>query len=166
MEKRRFDELTVALARGGSRRGVLRSLAGGVLGALALDRSGALAKNENENNGRGKPITNPAKPICEGTSNPVENCPLCFAARDACCDPDGKESACFNCVSSGANDNCDNLNSPNGSCVTATCTHETPAGTRCEYTRNNEMCGPKAFCCSRFTHSNFGKCVNHLNDCR
>jgi hypothetical protein len=139
------------------------------MGALALDRSGALAKDKDKENGGGKPITNPAKPICEGTANPTENCPLCYAARfgeGGCCDPDGKESACFDCDSSGANDNCDNLNGPNGSCVTAICGKETPAGTRCEYARNNEMCGPNAFCCSRFTHVNFGKCVNHLNDCR
>jgi len=39
MDTRQFDELVVALGRGGSRRGMLRMLAGGVLGAVAIDRT-------------------------------------------------------------------------------------------------------------------------------
>jgi hypothetical protein len=161
METRRFDELTVALSRGGSRRGVLRSLAGGVLGALALGRSGALAK---------KPIINPAKPICdEASTNPTENCPDCYEARfgpNGCCDPEGREKDCANCDSTGANANCVAINGGLGTCVTAICSRSTQAGTRCEYTRNNALCGTEAFCCSRFTHVNFGHCVTKLADCR
>jgi hypothetical protein len=98
METRRFDELTVALARGGSRRGVLRGLAGGLLGALALDRSGALAKNDKDKSEKaeakpeqpeqgggnpeqgGRPIISPAKPVCRA-QNDTGNCPTCFEAR-------------------------------------------------------------------------------------
>src|SRR5215207_2677319 len=78
METLRFDELTVALARGGSRRGVLRGLATGALGALALNRSGALAKNDKDKpeQGGGGPITIPAKPVCPAPTD-YRNCPLC-----------------------------------------------------------------------------------------
>src|SRR5829696_5915221 len=92
MENRRFDDLTVALARGGSRRGVLRGLAGGVLGALALGRSGALAKNDNAKGG-GKPITSPAKPVCDEPTV-ADDCPLCAGAKADCCDPTRGEQFC------------------------------------------------------------------------
>jgi hypothetical protein len=176
METRRFDELTVAIARGGSRRGMLRGLAGGLLGALALDRSGVLAKNDNENNGRGKPITEPAKPICPNETNTV-NCPLCYEARfgpegdgtSGCCDINGRDKECENCNEANK-DFClatspEPINSGQGTCVRAYCTQPTKAGTRCEYTKDNEMCGDGAFCCDRFTHENFGHCVNTLEEC-
>jgi hypothetical protein len=43
MDTQRFDQMTVVLARGGSRRKVLRGLVGGVLGAVAVDRMGQSA---------------------------------------------------------------------------------------------------------------------------
>jgi hypothetical protein len=140
METRRFDELTVALARGGSRRGVLRSLAGGVLGALALGQSGALAKNDkdksekaeakpeqpeqgggNPEQGGGRPIISPARPICHAKTD-YKNCPLCYEARfgkkpdgtplDTSADPDEDlTGGC--CLDNGTEKDCSGCNYEN-----------------------------------------------------
>ena len=175
MEKRRFDELTVAIARGGSRRNVLRGLVGGVLGAVALDRSGALAKNEKEKPGKDDPITIPAKPTC---NNVAEDCPLCAAARanPDCCDQKslakGQEHACgtqatdrfgtplgLHCAE--ANEACED------NCVRATC-DATTGNCRYEEVKDEpSVCpGPKV-CCNVYTSQNFGTCVaTRKQECR
>jgi len=185
METRRFDELTVTLAHGGSRRRVLRSLAGGVLGAFALDRSGALAKNDNAKGG-GKPITILAKPVCDETTVAAD-CPLCYEAKygpegtgtGGCCDPNRGEQYCGTKANQtsceGPNSTyCglgSSLNSGNGSCVTATCTEPSDKqpeyGLRCAYTKKSGSCAtPGAtFCCARFSSSNFGHCVKSTKQC-
>jgi hypothetical protein len=168
METRRFDELTVALARGGSRRGVLRGLAAGVLGALALNRSAALAKNDKDKpeqggggpitnpdkpeQGGGGPITNPAKPVCPNP-NDLSSCPLCSEARfgatgdgdldrrPGCCKPDGKEQDCRNCEWENAN-YCaagTTLNNGFGTCVEATC-EKRGNQFHCTYRGKNDFC--------------------------
>jgi hypothetical protein len=101
METQRFDELTVALVRGGSRRGVLRGLVGGVFGALALDRIGALAKNDEAKAG-GKPIANPAKPVCPRNKTTV-NCPAC---SEAWFGPEGDGSPGGGCIYRGTEQEC------------------------------------------------------------
>jgi hypothetical protein len=167
METRRFDELTVAFARGGSRRGVLRGLAGGVLGALALDRSGALAKNEKPKKNDG--ITIFAKPRC--TSGTVQDdCPLCAQARALCCDTAQGDKACgpsYGMPScSGANQACVTEASPNGSCVYARCTADRTSGTeRCEYVQVDKGCPNKGVCCNDFTSTKFGSCVANRKSC-
>jgi hypothetical protein len=180
METRRFDELTVALARGGSRRGVLRGLVGGALGALALDRSGSLAKNEKEQGG-GKPITNPAKPVCPAQSD-YTNCPTCAEARfgpnlggqGGCCEPGKGEQFCSNCGDE--NDlYCSSINTGNeggsGSCLAVTCkgVRDKKGQTvyRCEYNAQEGFCGGGTpVCCTRFTHDNFGHCVASSAECK
>jgi hypothetical protein len=178
METRRFDELTVALARGGSRRGVLRSLAGGVLGALALDRSGALAKNEKDNGGGnpeqggGKPITSPAKPVCPSKTD-YRNCPLCSEARfgdpdvgetdraPGCCDPMKREENCKNCHDENTT-YCGPLNGGAGSCVqNVQCVQREDGKLRCDYKAIENFCGSHGGgkCCAKFTSPNFGHCV-------
>jgi len=172
METRRFDELTVALARGGSRRGVLRSLVGGVLGTLALGRSGALAKNEKEQGG-GKPITNPAKPVCPAGGSTV-NCPTCFEARfgptgtgtpSGCCTVGGREQDCQDCGDENASycSAASGLNNGAGTCVTATCA-KTGSKVHCDYKVDNAFCnkiyGNGSSCCPVFTSPNFGHCIN------
>jgi hypothetical protein len=178
METRRFDELTVALARGGSRRGVLRGLVGGVLGALALDRSGALAKNDNANGG-GRPITSPAAPTCNGTTA-ADDCPLCHEAKygtDGCCTGEGEQfcglkATTESCAAANAN-NCgasSTFNGPGvGSCVEAYCDTANPTrqGPRCAYTKKDNVCTKTnaTFCCARFGSSEFGHCVKGRREC-
>jgi hypothetical protein len=168
MQTQRFDEWTAALVRGGSRRGVLRGLAGGVLGAFALDRSGALAKNDPAKGG-GKPITNPAKPVCDASAV-AEDCPLCAGAKADCCDPTRGEQFC------GTKANGTSCADPNttycgSSCVTATCTEPSDKqpenGLRCAYTKKSNFCTTSGatFCCARFSSSNFGNCVKSTTQC-
>jgi hypothetical protein len=175
METRRFDELTVALARGGSRRNVLRGLVGSVLGALALDGSGALAKDKTKENGGGKPITILAKPRCTpGTVQ--DDCPLCAEARTVCCNAEVGDKACGpnyddaagnplpSCAT--ANQACVTEASPNGSCVRAKCTADRASGVqRCEYTKINNSCPNKGVCCNDFTSASFGTCVSSRSEC-
>jgi hypothetical protein len=169
METRRFDELTVALARGGSRRGVLRSLAGGVLGAIGLDRSGALAKEKDKEDKKDDGITIFAKPRCTpGTVQ--DDCPLCAEARAICCDATVGDKACGpnygmpSCQV--ANLECVNEASPNGSCVRAKCTADRTSGVqRCEYTKINNSCPNKGVCCNDFTSASFGTCVSSRTEC-
>jgi hypothetical protein len=167
METRRFDELTVALARGGSRRGVLRGLAGGVLGALALDRSGALAKNDNANGG-GRPVTSPAAPVCDETTAAAD-CPLCHEAKygaDGCCTGEGEQF----CGLKATKESCAAANATHcgGSCVQAYCDTDnlTRQGARCAYTKK-DVCttGNATFCCARFGSSKFGHCVKGRREC-
>jgi len=173
METRRFDELTVTLARGGSRRGVLRILAAGVLGALALNRSGALAKNEKEHGG-GKPITILAKPVCPSGGSTV-NCPTCFEARfgpdggagdpSGCCTFGEREQDCENCSDENASycSATSGLNNGAGTCVTATCTQH-GSQIHCDYKVKNAFCnqnfGKGWACCPKFTSANFGHCID------
>jgi hypothetical protein len=176
METRRFDELTVALARGGSRRGALRGLAAGVLGALALNRSGALAKSDKDKpeQGGGKPITILAKPLC--TAGTVSaDCPLCAEARKdpLCCDQTllaaGYDQAC----GSSAVDNdgnslgltCTAANANCNSCLEAQCTSRESGAERCTYTKTAKFCTGKSVCCNDFTSNNFGTCVTNRNSC-
>jgi hypothetical protein len=166
METRRFDELTVALARGGSRRGVLRGLAGGVLGALAIDQSGALAKNEKPKNDG---ITIFAKPRC---GDPNADCPLCATARanPTCCDQtllaQGHEQACgTQAVDRDGNNlglNCTAANQSCTSCVTATCD---PVSSRCQYSQVDKGCPGKGVCCNDYTSGKFGTCVANRRSC-
>jgi hypothetical protein len=171
METRRFDELTVALARGDSRRGVLRGLAGGVLSALALERSSALAKNEDKVKDKDG-ITILAKPVCDETTV-AEDCPLCYEAKyglDGCCDPNRGEQYCGTTAygHSCAQPNLDNCSS---SCVTATCTEPSDKqpeyGLRCAYTKKSGSCTTQGatFCCARFSSPNFGSCVKSKAQC-
>jgi hypothetical protein len=185
MQTQRFDEWTAALVRGGSRRGVLRGLAGGVLGAFALDRSGALAKNDNAQGG-GKPITSPAKPVCDA---PTADCPLCYEARfgsdgptgsqTGCCDPTRPEQEQY-CGTKANQTSCEQpnstycgatLNSGRGSCVEASCTEASDKrpenGLRCAYTKKSNVCTTTGatFCCARFSSANFGHCVNSSTQC-
>jgi hypothetical protein len=89
METRRFDELAVAAARGGSRRGVLRGLVGGVLGALALDRTGRTA-----------PIA--ARPVANGCSHAGRTCEgpggtgTCCGSKLTCTVAEDLSSSCTN----------------------------------------------------------------------
>jgi len=178
MDTQRFDELTVALARAGSRRGMLRGLAGGVLGALALNRSGVLAENDKPKKDDG--ITLFAKPVCSTTSV-LADCPLCAAARQdpTCCDQrrlaKGNEDACgtkavdrygrslnLNCTQ--ANENC----IKNGTCVRATCDGGS-TGSRCNYATNDtattKACPGAGVCCNDYTSKNFGSCVASRTSC-
>jgi hypothetical protein len=158
METRRFDELTVALARGGSRRGVLRGLVAGVLGALAVDQSGALAKNDK----------NPeleTKPICPGGSGDSGACPLCYQAASDCCQGQPTRSRLYNVACEGINPG--TTENPDGnSCVTADC--ELVNGKwRCRYTADHSQCptSGNVFCCRRYESTNFGQCVANKNAC-
>jgi len=66
MESRHFDDLTVAVARGASRRSLLRGLVGGTLGVVALDRVGRPAPVA------ARPVANGcghAGRVCEGTGS-------------------------------------------------------------------------------------------------
>jgi hypothetical protein len=177
METRRFDELTVALARGGSRRGVLRGLVAGVLGALALDRSGAFAKDDKDKpeQGGGRPVTSPAKPVCPNPSD-LTSCPLCFEARfgevgdgdqdrrPGCCKPDGKDQDCRNCEWENATYCAARLNNGAGTCVEATC-EKRGSQFHCTYRGKDGFCNQTAgygsgyACCPVFTSANFGHCV-------
>jgi hypothetical protein len=182
MQTQRFDEWTAALVRRGSRRGVLRGLAGGVLGAFALDRSGALAKNDTAKGG-GKPITNPAKPVCDPTPAAVAaDCPLCYEARfgsdgptgpeTGCCDPTRPEQEQY-CGLKAGQTSCVGPNSTycSSSCVTASCTEASDKrpenGLRCAYTKKSNFCQTSGatFCCARFSSPNFGHCVNSSTQC-
>jgi hypothetical protein len=182
METRRFDELTVALARGGSRRGVLRSLAGGVVGALALNRGSALAKND-------KKGTIEAAPVCD-PNNLSPDCPLCAEAKTdkTCCNQrllgEGKEQACGSAVTddetglpldcTNANLQCDEINtstkSGGGSCVVATC-KEVSGGAngrpthRCEYRKKEKFCSGTDVCCSTYRSPQFGQCLSNRSAC-
>ena len=170
METRRFDELTVAMARGSSRRGVLRGLAAGVLGALALDRSGALAKNDKVKDKDG--ITIFAKPRC---SDPNTDCPLCAAAREdsRCCVIQGAEKACGTQATDGRGNllglNCAAANAEkcSGSCVTAACGDPDPTSpyNRCQYSQVTKGCPGKGVCCNDYTSGSFGQCVNSRKAC-
>jgi hypothetical protein len=177
METRRFDELTVALARGGSRRGVLRSLVGGVVGALALDRSGALAENDKPKKDDG--ITIFATPRC---NNPNADCPLCAAARanPDCCNQTllaaGHERACGTQATDGNGNLLNNLNctEANEACGTNPCLKATcgepdgtdPAFKRCQYTKVKKGCRRETVCCNDYTSGNFGTCVDsRFEDC-
>jgi hypothetical protein len=167
MQTQRFDEWTAALVRGGSRRGVLRGLAGGVLGAFALDRSGALAKNDNANGG-GKPITILAKPVCDELGL-AEDCPLCAGAKADCCDLTRGEQFCGT-KAIGVSCAQPNTDSCGSSCVTATCTEPSDKqpenGLRCAYTKTDVCTTSGAtFCCARFSSPNFGNCVKSTKQC-
>jgi hypothetical protein len=190
MENRRFDDLTVALARGGSRRGVLRGLAAGVLGALALDRSGAFAKNEDKEKKDKDGITLFAKPQC-GTDTKAD-CPLCAAARQdaTCCDQKrlakGNEDACgtkatdrngnslrLNCTT--ANDTKCSTSCVNATCVARTNSDGSVASYRCTYLEKDPVtnedesvtkaCPGMDVCCNDYTSKNFGSCVANRNSC-
>jgi len=190
MQTQRFDEWTAALVRRGSRRGVLRGLAGGVLGAFALGRSSVLAKNDNAKGG-GQPITKPAKPVCGPTPEPVAaDCRLCYEARfgpdgpndptlQGCCDPTRPEQEQY-CGTKAGQTSCEQpnstycgaiLNSGAGSCVEASCTEASDKrpenGLRCAYTKKSNFCQitGATFCCARFSSSNFGHCVNSSTQC-
>jgi hypothetical protein len=186
METRRFDELTVALARGGSRRGVLRGVAGGLLGALALNRSGALAKKDKDESekaeakpeqgggtehGGGRPIISPAKPVCPSKTD-YRNCPLCSEARfgdpamgetdraPGCCDPMKREENCKNCHDENAT-YCGVLNEGQGSCVqNVQCVQREDGKLRCDYKVKPEFCPQGTHCCPVFTSPNFGHCYS------
>jgi hypothetical protein len=178
MENPRFDNLTVALAHGGSRRGVLRSLAGGVLGVLALDRSGALAKDDKLK--KDDPITIFATPRC---SDPLADCPLCAAAKSdpACCDQtllaQGHDRACGTQATNrntGQPLNCTQANAKCGTspCLTATCAFPDPddpladpAYSRCQYAKVDKGCRNKGVCCNDYRSEKFGTCVANRNAC-
>jgi hypothetical protein len=172
METRRFDELTVALARGGSRRGVLRSLAGGVLGALALGQSGTLAKNNKDKSEKaeakpeqpeqgggnpeqgGRPIISPARPVCR-VSNDTGNCPMCKEARfgegvaeddaSVCKDRDG--AGC--CDPNGRESDCKNCHCENNYCSAINEGNGTCVKTTCVKVGSQWRCnydGKEGFC--------------------
>jgi hypothetical protein len=181
METRRFDELTVALARGGSRRRVLRSLVGGVLGALALDRGGALAKNEKDKPSKDDPITIFATPRC---TDPLADCPLCAEAKanEGCCNKDlldaGVERACGTQARDGNGEllglDCTDANAACGEnpCLTATCgfpdsddPEADPAYRRCQYAKVDKGCRNKGVCCNDYQSEKFGTCVAKRNAC-
>jgi hypothetical protein len=173
MEHQRFDELTVAIARGRSRRRLLRGLAGGVLGALAIDRSGALAKSDKPKKDDG--ITIFAKPVCNSAT---ADCPLCAAARAnaTCCDQAalaaGRDQACgASAVDRSGNSlglDCTNANLACGtSCVTATCGDPLPDSpdNRCQYSQVTKGCPNKGVCCNDYTSGKFGQCVANRKAC-
>jgi len=177
MDTQRFDALTVALSRGGSRRNVLRGLVGGVLGAVALGQSGALAQKDEAkpDRGGGRPVTNPARPVCPAKTN-YANCPLCAEARfgvagttevdgtAGCCDPTKGERHCEACEDENALycSTGKTINNGYGTCVTVTCTKEPGGKLHCDYRGNNVLCQsavPGSTCCGVFTSPNFGHCV-------
>jgi hypothetical protein len=107
MDTQRFDALTVTLARGASRRSLLRGLVGGALGVVALDRVGQTA-----------PVA--ARPVASGCGHAGRICTVDPTTGPAgtCC---GNEKlTCTVDVSS----RCDN---PNGNTKCAA-----PLGAKCQ----------------------------------
>jgi hypothetical protein len=94
MDTQRFDDLTVTLARGGSRRSLLRGLAGGVLGAVAVERTvrTTAAKARPVNNGSG--CAQPGR-VCDATLTCCGGGKLtCTTALAASCTNDSQNSKC------------------------------------------------------------------------
>jgi hypothetical protein len=83
MDTQRFDALTVTLARSGSRRSLLRGLAGGVLGVVAVDQTARTAAAK-------------ARPVAEGCGHAGRTCDatVTCCANLTCSQSDGVSTFC------------------------------------------------------------------------
>jgi hypothetical protein len=156
-------------------------LAGGVLGALALDRSGALAKNDKDKSEKaeakpekpeqgggnpeqgGRPIISPAKPVCRELNGVFDtgNCPMCKEARfgegvaeddaSVCKDRDG--AGC--CDPNGREKDCKNCQCENATyCSAINDGHGTCVTTTCVQVGGQLRCNYEGI--NSFCHDNVG----------
>lgn len=140
MDDRRFDALTRALGRGGSRRALLK----GLLGLGGITAIGAILRNSAPVEAQRRPTPTPRVPQCPGNQIPC---------GDGCCCPSGTEECGSACCPTNLAQCCD------GACCYGTCFEGglccAPGQRAC-----NGYCIPADGCCAD-SECAAGRCLNY-----